>query len=163
MALDELSYVTASFVGFDANPHTGELIVHANVAEQVVEVLQRLFEAGFPIEEMRVIRADELELPPTGDGNTTTAFVCRPAVGSTSWSQHAYGLAIDINPFHNPYHRGDLVLPELASAYLDRSDVRPGMVLADGPVVAAFADIGWGWGGNWSGLVDPMHFSETSR
>jgi hypothetical protein len=159
VALDELRYVTASFVGFDGRPHTGEMIVNADAADVVVAVLRRLYESDFPIEVMRVTSRVELDLPPTGDGNTTSGFVCRPTVGATTWSQHAYGLAIDINPFHNPYHRGDVVIPELASAYLDRDDVRPGMILADDVVVSAFTDIGWGWGGSWSSLVDPMHFS----
>ena len=64
--------------------------------------------------------ADELDAPPTGDGNNTGAFACRPTRGATSYSQHAYGLAIDVNPFQNPYVKGDLVLPELASSYLER-------------------------------------------
>ena len=62
-------------------------------------------------------------------------------------------------PFHNPYLKGDLVLPELASVYLDRADQRPGMVVANDEVVQAFADIGWGWGGYWNSLKDWMHFS----
>ena len=66
---------------------------------------------------------------------------------------------IDINPFHNPYVKGDLVLPELASAYLDRENVRPGMIIEGDVVTLAFAEIGWGWGGNWKSLKDWMHFS----
>ncbi len=157
----ELRYLTMSFVGFDGRPHTGEMIVHADVARDVVAVFEQLFAAGFPIEEMRVVAAQELDAPPTGDGNNTTAFVCRPAVGQSRWSAHAYGLAIDVNPFHNPYQRDDLVLPELASSYLDRSWQRPGMVRDGGPVVSAFEGIGWTWGGRWSQPVDLMHFSAT--
>ena len=52
--------------------------------------------------------------------------MCRAARQQTNWSAHAYGLAIDLNPFDNPYQRGDLVLPELASSYLDRSWKRAG-------------------------------------
>lgn len=156
---DELSYVTVSFWGFDGDRHTGELLVNADAAGPLIQVFQRLYELHFPIEEMRIVRADELDLPPTGDGNDTTAFVCRPVVGATSWSQHAYGLAVDLNPFHNPYVKGDLVLPELASTYVDRDNVRPGMVTPD--VVAAFGDIGWGWGGDWNSLKDWMHFSSN--
>ncbi len=163
VALDELRYVTVTFWGFDGRPHTGELILNARVAEDVAGVFATLFAERFPIEEMRVVTAEELDEPPTGDGNNTTAFSCRPAVGSGSWSQHAYGLAVDVNPFHNPYRKGDLILPELSSAYLDRDDVRPGMILADGPVVAAFTDIGWGWGGWWTTLSDLHHFSENGR
>ncbi|MQA14668.1 MAG: M15 family peptidase [Pseudonocardiaceae bacterium] len=160
-APDELRYLTMSFVGFDGRPHTGEMIVHADVARVVVAAFEQLFAAGFPIEEMRVVAAAELDAPPTGDGNNTTAFVCRPVVGQTSWSAHASGLAIDLNPFQNPYQRDDLVLPELASSYLDRSWHRPGMVHDGGPAVSAFEEIGWSWGGRWSQPIDIMHFSAT--
>lgn len=161
VGVDELAYVTVSHVGFDGMAHTGELLVNADWADQVVEVFRTLYLSKFPIEQMRIIRAEEIDAPPTGDWNDTTSFVCRPAVGSSSWSQHAYGLAIDINPFHNPYSKGDLVLPELASAYVDRADVRPGMIQSGDVVVSAFADMGWVWGGNWNTLKDWMHFSAS--
>lgn len=134
-------------------------MVNAAFATQAVDIFRSLHDARFPIEQMRVIDAYEIELHPTGDFNDTTSFVCRPAVGSNSWSQHAFGTAIDMNPFHNPYLKGDLVLPELASAYTDRSAVRPGMIVAGDVVTAAFGDIGCGWGGNWNSLKDWMHFS----
>jgi hypothetical protein len=144
VTLDELRYLTMSHHGFDRRLHTGEMIVNAAFAEDVVEVFRRMFEAEFPIEQMRVTRLEEVDDHPTGDFNETGSFVCRPAVGSGNWSMHAFGLAIDVNPFHNPYVKGDLVLPELASAYLDREDVRPGMVTEGDVVTTAFAEIGWG-------------------
>jgi hypothetical protein len=153
-----------TFVGFDDRTHTGELVVHGSVADDIVAVFSALHAARFPLEEVRVIAREELTAPATGDGNVTTAFVCRPAVGSTRWSEHASGLAVDINPFHNPYVRGDLVIPELAGAYVDRTVVRPGMVLPGGPVTVAFRSIGWTWGGDWTGAAtDPMHFSRSGR
>lgn len=164
VAVDELRYVTATHVGFDALVHTGELIVHADVADDVATVLEALYAARFPIEELRVITAAELDLPPTGDGNVTSAFVCRSAVGSTRWSEHAFGRAIDVNPFHNPYVRGDLILPELAGVYTDRTTLRPGMIVAGDVVTEAFAAVGWDWGGDWTGpATDPMHFSTSGR
>jgi hypothetical protein len=163
VTLEELSYLTVSHFGFDQEFHTGEMIVNASVAEDVVEIFRRLHEARFPLEQMRVITKEEIDAHPTGDWNDTTSFVCRPAVGSESWSQHAYGLAIDINPFHNPYVKGDLVLPELASAYVDRENVRVGMIEPGDVVTESFAEIGWGWGGNWETLKDWMHFSQSGR
>ena len=159
--VDELAYLTVSHYGFDGRFHTGEIMVNATVAEDVLSVFRRLHSARFPIEQMRVIRLDEVDDPPTGDWNETTSFVCRPAVGSSGWSQHAFGLAVDINPFHNPYQKADLVIPELASVYTDRADVRVGMILSDDVVTAAFADIGFAWGGNWNTLKDWMHFSQS--
>ena len=164
VTVEELRYVTVRFVGFDGLVHTGELIVHADVAADVVSVFAALHAARFPLEEVRVIAAEELDAPPTGDGNVTSAFVCRPTVGGTRWSEHASGRAIDLNPFHNPYVRGDLVIPELAGSYVDRSDVRPGMIVPGDIVTGAFAAIGWGWGGDWTGrATDPMHFSVSGR
>lgn len=155
----DLRYVTVSFRGFDGRAHTGELLVNARAANAMVTVFGKLFAAGYPIERMRVTSAAELNAPPTGDGNTTAAFACRPVRGQTAWSQHAYGLAVDVNPFQNPYHEGTVVLPELATSYLDRGTVRPGMILPHGPVVQAFAAVGWKWGGDYRSLTDFMHFS----
>lgn len=159
----ELRYLTMSFWGFDGLHHTGEMIVNADFADDVVEVFRRLHEARFPIEEMRVVAAEELDAPPTGDGNNTTGFVCRSTVSGTTWSEHAHGRAVDINPFHNPYLRGDVVVPELASAYLDRGWDRPGMIHAGDVVTRAFAEIGWAWGGDWTSAKDWMHFSASGR
>ncbi len=105
------------------------------------------------------LRLKVMLLTPTGDGNNTGAFVCRPSRGTTSWSEHAYGRAVDINPFHNPYVKGEVVLPELASAYTDRDAARPGMIGAGDAATRAFQAIGWGWGGNWRSSRDYMHFS----
>jgi hypothetical protein len=163
VGLDDLRYVTVSFWGFDGDHHSGELLIHASAAEAIVGVFARLHEVRFPIEELRITRAEEVDAHPTGDGNLSGGFVCRSAVQTNSWSQHAYGLAVDINPFHNPYVRGDAVVPELASAYLDRDNVRPGMLTPGDVVTQAFADIGWGWGGNWSTAKDWMHFSASGR
>jgi hypothetical protein len=161
VGLADLRYVTVSFRGFDGRAHTGELVVHRRVAAGVVSVFARLYRARFPIEEMRLVTGADLEARPTGDGNNTAAFVCRAARRQTRWSAHAYGLAIDVDPFQNPYHRGDLVLPELASAYLDRGDRRPGMIHPGDVVTTAFAAIGWTWGGTWRSPKDLMHFSAT--
>ena len=163
VGLNELRYLELSFHGFDGRAHTGALVVNASVAGDVVSVFRKLFAARFPLEEMRLVTQADLDAPPTGDGNTTAAYACRPTVGSTTWSAHAYGLAVDVNPFDNPYTKGDLVLPELASSYLDRDDVRPGMITPDGVVVRAFESIGWTWGGTWRSLKDYQHFSQNGR
>jgi hypothetical protein len=159
----ELTWLRLAFWGFDDQRHTGELLVHEDVARDLVSVFGRLYAARFPLEELSIITRRELDAPPTGDGNATTAFVCRPTTGGTTYSQHAYGLAVDVNSFQNPYVSGDLVLPELASAYLHRAPDRPGMITANGTVVRAFAAIGWEWGGSWRSLKDYQHFSRNGR
>ncbi|AIY19772.2 hypothetical protein KR76_06935 [Pimelobacter simplex] len=163
VGLADLAYVTVSFRGFDGAAHTGELVLAADQAAPVVSVFRALFAAGYPIEEMRLPTTADLDAPPTGDGNDTAALVCRATRGATSWSAHAYGLAIDVNPFLNPYHKGDVVLPERASAYLDRTRTQPGIIHPGDLVVREFARIGWSWGGSWSSLQDYQHFTATGR
>lgn len=163
VGLGELRYLRVSFWGFDRRPHTGELIVNRRVAHDVVGVFATLFRARFPIEAMRIATTGDVDPHPTGDGNGSGAFFCRPMRNGSAWSAHAYGLAIDLNPFQNPYQSGDLVLPELASAYLNRGRVRPGMIRRGGVVTDAFAVIGWTWGGSWRTPRDYMHFSATGH
>jgi hypothetical protein len=160
---DQLAWVRLTFIGFEGDRHTGELLVNHDAVHDLVGVFARLYRDEFPIEEMRITTKAEQTAPPTGDGSNTTAFNCRPVRGGTSYSQHAYGRAVDVNPFQNPYLKGDLVLPELAGAYRDRSWRRPGMILPHGPVVRAFTDLGWGWGGSWHALKDLQHFSANGR
>lgn len=112
---------------------------------------------------MSITTSAEQDATPTGDGNDTVAYACRTVRGSKVTSQHAYGLAIDINPFQNPYVKGNLVLPELARAYLDRGSDMPGIITRGDAVVRASARIGWGWGGGWDGLKDYQHFSLRNR
>jgi hypothetical protein len=94
--------------------------------------------------------------------NNSSGFNCRPVSGTSRWSEHAYGRAVDINPRQNPYvtARG-AVLPPEGEAFVDRRHVRPGMV--DESVVDAFARIGWRWGGSWRSGQDYQHFSATGR
>ena len=159
----ELAWLRVAFWGFDARRHTGELLVHASAAQDLALVFRRLWQARFPLEQVVIVRSYDPDAPKTGDGNGTGGFVCRPTTGGTSYSQHAYGLAVDVTAFQTPYADEGLVLPELASAYLRRERVRPGMITADGPVVAAFREIGWQWGGEWRTLKDYQHFSRNGR
>ncbi|HYH34764.1 MAG TPA: M15 family metallopeptidase, partial [Nocardioides sp.] len=126
VAPDDLAWLRLTFWGFDAERHTGELLTHATVARDLDTVFRRLWESRFPMEQVGIVETIDEDAPPTGDGNGTGSFVCRAITGGSSYSQHAYGLAVDVNTFQNPYAREDLVIPELASAYLDRDRVRPG-------------------------------------
>jgi hypothetical protein len=157
--LSDLRYVTVAFRGFDGFAHTGELVLAAHVAEDVVGVFEKLFDTGFPIEEMRLVTTEDHHAPKTGDGNSTAAYNCRSIRGSSRWSEHALGTALDINPFHNPMLKRGSLVPEKATSYVDRDNVRPGMVVDPGVAVKAFAEIGWKWGGHWSSHKDWMHFS----
>jgi hypothetical protein len=157
--ISKLSYLTLTFRGFDGRAHTGELIVATVAADKTVSAFRVLYEQDFPIEQMRIATTEDVHAQPTGDGNDTASFVCRAARGQRRFSAHAYGLAIDINPFQNPYVKRDLVLPELADAYRGRRWVRGGMFLPGGAAVRAFTSRGFTWGGTFSSPKDYQHMS----
>jgi hypothetical protein len=95
------------------------------------------------------------------EADNTSAFNCRSATGSSRWSEHAYGRAIDVNPIENPYVEGGRTSHEASVPYLDRSRPRRGMAVEGGALVRAFDRVGWGWGGRWSGAKDYQHFSAS--
>jgi hypothetical protein len=159
----DLRLVAVTHWGFDGRAHRGELVVHEDVATAVVRVFRALHGARFPVQRMRTVDAYGGDDDASMAANNTSAYNCRRTTGGTSWSEHAYGRAIDLDPVQNPYVRGTAVAPPAGRAYLDRSDVRPGMVVAGDAVVRAFAAVGWEWGGSFRTLKDYQHFSESGR
>lgn len=164
VALGDLRLLTVRHLGFDGRVRTGRLVVHEEVAADVLRVMQRLYERRFPIRRMRLIdRYGGSDFRSIEDDNTS-AFNCRRATGSSRWSEHAYGRAIDVNPIENPYVESGRVYHDASRRYLDRSLQAPGMIHEGDAVVRAFASIGWGWGGSWAGVVkDYQHFSASGR
>ena len=102
--------------------------------------------------------------PASIEADNTSAFNCRAATGSSHWSNHAYGLAIDVNPIENPYVSGGVSSHRASAPYLDRLRHQVGTAYQGGVLVEAFRSQGWEWGGSWSGSVrDYQHFSYNGR
>jgi len=160
---DRLRLLRLSFWGFDDRPHLGTMVVHEAVVADVVAVFRMLYRQRFPIRRMQPEDAYRGSDPDSMTDDNTSAFNCRPAVapGPAHWSAHAYGQAVDVNTVENPYLDGGAVLPPAGAAYRDRGRYRPGMALPGGPLVQAFAAVGWRWGGRWSAAPDYQHFSRT--
>jgi D-alanyl-D-alanine carboxypeptidase len=166
VALGDLRRVTLTYVGFDGRPHRGALVVNRSVASAVAQAFGQLYAARFPIRRMLPIEAYGGSDFRSIEADNTSSFNCRSATGSSSWSEHAYGRAIDLDPIENPYVAGDGSTSHPASRpYVDRARVRrrPGVIAEGGAVLRAFARIGWGWGGRWSGARDYQHLSANGR
>jgi D-alanyl-D-alanine carboxypeptidase len=157
----QLRTIQLSYWGFDHRAHLGKLIVNRRVARDIVQVFRRLYAARFPIRRMvpvsRYRGSDDASMA----ADNTSGFNCRYVSGTSRWSMHAYGLAIDVNPVENPYISGGRVSPPAGRRYVDRARRRPGMALANGVLVRAFGSVGWIWGGNWTSSLDYQHFSTT--
>ena len=164
VALSDLRYLQLSYIGFDGDAHTGEMAIHKDYSVQVATLFERLYNARWPIHRMRLVDDYGANDGRSMAANNTSGFNCRRVAGSRSWSAHAYGAAIDINPVQNPDLTGTSVAPRAGRPFatVDRSaDAHPppGVITANGPVVRAFARIGWEWGGTWSSANDYQHFS----
>jgi len=159
--LRELRVIHMTFWGFDRTAHTGELVVHRRWADDLVHVFRRIYRARFPIRRMRAIDRYDGDDHRSMRADNTSAFNCRHVAGTTRWSQHAYGRAIDLNPVENPYVSGRHVSPRAGRRFADRSLHRRGMVHRGDVAWRAFHRLGWGWGGSWSGARDYQHFSAT--
>ena len=159
-----LRELTLRFYGFDHHSHLGHLVVATSVVPRVIAVFRQLYAIRFPIRRMIAVDAYGGSDDRSVAADNTAGFNCRAAVapGTPSWSRHAYGLAIDVNPVENPYLEGTLVIPPAGAAYRNRAAMRPGMVIAGRTVVAAFARQGWRWGGTLA-FPDYQHFSDNGR
>ena len=164
VALRDLRVVTAAYRGFDGRTRTGRIVVHRDVAPGVLAVFRRLYAQRFPIRRMVPVDAYGGSDFRSIEADNTSAFNCRYVDGTTRWSEHAYGRAIDLNPIENPYVTSSGTTSHRASLpYLRRVPYRPGMAVEGGVVVRAFAAAGWSWGGRWSGARDYQHFSASGR
>jgi D-alanyl-D-alanine carboxypeptidase len=163
VGIEDLRLVTLVHWGYDGLVHSGELVVHQDHADAMVRAFRALFDARFPIERMQLVDVFGGDDAASTRANNTAAFNCRSVVGRPGvWSEHAYGRAIDVNPLVNPYTLDPNVSDPALSRYLDRDQDVAGMIRAGDAAVAAFAAVGWTWGGTWSS-PDYQHFSATGR
>jgi D-alanyl-D-alanine carboxypeptidase len=160
---DDLAYLTLDHVTFDGTAPTvggtarGELVVAAALAGRTIALFRRLWELGFPIRQLRLVddfaASDEASMA----ADNSSAFNFRVVDGTDVLSQHALGRAIDLNPVENPWRRPDRLVPAAGAAFADRRELRPGMFVRPGPVVAALDELGWEWGGDWRHAFDDHH------
>lgn len=163
VGFDQLRMLEVPYWSFEGTTRRGTLIVNADVAEAVLGVFEQLHASRFPIQRMEAI--DPLPVDDTSrvSSNITVAFKCRSVRGGSSWSQHAYGRAVDINPVDNPSVTDGVATPPLGADRIDRGLDAPGMIHEGDEVTRLFDGIGWGWGGRWSSHQDYMHFSVNGQ
>jgi D-alanyl-D-alanine carboxypeptidase len=155
--LDGLAHVEVDHVDFTGAARRGELVVARAIGDATVALFARLFAIGFPIRSLRLI--DELDADDDRSmaADNSSAFNFRVVAGTQVLSQHAHGLAIDLNPVENPWVTPASFVPAAGEPYLDRARIRPGMLVRPGPVVAILDELGWEWGGDWRHASDYHH------
>jgi len=162
----DLRYIRLKHRNFYGSEKMGELIVHKDVAEEVVAIFRELYKIGYPIRQMRLVSDFRGSDWRSIEADNTSAFNCRKATGSKKWSKHSYGKAIDLNSIENPYvsrsgsivHMESLKYRKRVHRYNTSAD--RAVLLKSDKAVKIFKKHGWKWGGDWHGVKDYQHFSK---
>ncbi len=170
---DRLSVVSFDFTNFQGDTEQGTVTVLDAFAPYVQTIFDDLHRQAFPLAKARGLEHYMGDDGESMADNNTSAFNGRPITGGTSWSLHAYGAAIDLNPVQNPYigiqPNGEAMIDPMASArtFVNRMQYRPDKPERFGlaePVVDTFADNGFvNWGGYFNFPIDYQHFEVGPR
>lgn len=162
LPLSQLNYIKVLHYGFDGVVHEGELIVNKQIADDIIEIFKELFEAKYPIEKMTLIDEYNADDDISMEDNNTSCFNYREIQGTSTLSNHSYGMAIDINPLYNPYVKENsketIILPKSARSYTDRELDCEYYIKKDDICYNAFIKRGFTWGGDWKSVKDYQHF-----
>ena len=159
---EDLRYLHLLHVGFDGETHEGEMVVNVHIAETVLDIFRELYEAGYPIEKIRLVDEYDADDEASMEDNNSSSFNFRFISHTTRISKHGLGAAIDINTLYNPYTKivdGErIVEPVTAEAYLDRDADFPYKIDHDDLCYKLFTENGFEWGGDWEDRKDYQHF-----
>ncbi|SFN63682.1 D-alanyl-D-alanine carboxypeptidase [Pseudobutyrivibrio sp. UC1225] len=160
--LSDLRYLHVKHIGFDGQPHDGEIICNKYIAEDLLEIFEELYNAGYPIEKIRLVDEYNADDESSMADNNSSSFNFRFISYTTKISKHGYGLAMDINTLYNPYVKtvdGQLSIePANAAAYVDRTQDFPYKIDENDLAYKLFTVHGFEWGGAWKKSKDYQHF-----
>ncbi len=157
--LENLRLVDVYYYGFDDKLHKGQLVVHKEIVLDMIEIFEIIRESRFPIGKVIPISKYGWSDENSMKDNNTSAFNYRFISGSRVISNHAAGLAIDINPALNPYIKNGSSFPE--NSIYDTS--KAGTIISGSQLVKEFKQRGWDWGGHWKSLKDYQHFEKKLK
>lgn len=165
ISYDMLRYVHVLYYDFDNECQSGELICHKAIARDLTEIFYALYEARYPIEKIKLVDEYQGDDDLSMQDNNTSCFNYR-ALPSGRLSNHAYGLAIDINPLYNPYityaKDGTVkIAPQGGENYADRDQTFIGKIDKEDLAYQLFLQHGFTWGGNWRSSKDYQHFEKA--
>jgi len=155
--LAALRLIDVSYYGFDGKLHMGQIVVHSSVEQDIRGIFTLIREVRFPLNSViPIVRyncSDEASMAT----NNSSAFNYRFIAGTQRLSRHASGLAVDLNPFQNPvsYNSGEILPP--GAVYQPET---AGTLSESSPVVQAFLQLGWRWGGHFLHVQDYHHFEK---
>ena len=168
ISYDDLRYVSVLYYNFKGIERFGELICNKAIAQDMVEIFYELYTNEYQIEQIRLIDEYNGDDTLSMQDNNTSCFNYRVVDGTASLSKHALGLAVDINPFFNPYvvYKNDgtaYISPQGSETYADRSKEFAYKIDENDLCYKLFKEHGFTWGGNWNSCKDYQHFQKVPK
>lgn len=139
------------YIDFNGNEKTGILEVHNEVKDEVISIFNEIKSIKFPIFQIKTVDNYDFDDEKSVIANNTSGYNFRFVKDTTKLSDHAIGLAIDINPKQNPW------LHPSALNLFKYNPGEKGTIEVDDQIVKIFSKYGWSWGGNWKN-PDYQHF-----
>lgn len=166
ISYEDLRYIHILHYNFEGVSTEGELICNAAIAADLLDIFHELYRNEYQLEKVRLIDEYAGDDTASMEDNNTSCFNYRVVEGTTSLSKHALGLALDINPFYNPYvtyekDGSTRISPADAALYADRSLSFPYKIDENDLCYKLFIEHGFIWGGNWNSSKDYQHFQKT--
>ncbi len=163
----DLRYLVVSYKDFSGMDRQGELICNKAIADDLLDIFRNLYNAGYRIDKIRLVDEYAADDDLSCLDDNTSCFNYRTVEGSKNLSKHALGLAIDINPFYNPYvtYPGGKIriTPPGSEKYADRSADFPHKIDKNDLAYKEFTAHGFTWGGDWKSLKDYQHFQKNVK
>lgn len=157
---EDLRYLQVSYVGFDGESHVGEIICNKAISEDLLDIFEQLYDAKYEIERVELVDNYNGDDEASMEANNSSCFNFRFIAGTTKLSNHAKGMAIDINPLYNPYITSSGFTPINAGDYVDRSTVFAHKIDENDLCYQLFMEHGFSWGGSWTHSKDYQHFEK---
>ncbi len=159
----ELRRVRILYVGFDKKTHIGELITNKKIAAVCRDIFKKLYFKNYELKRVQPIDAYDGDDEASMEANNTSCFNHRVVAGSSTLSKHAYGMALDINPRHNPYviKSTGYVSPKNGKKFANRSKKFKHKITHKDLVYKLFHKEGFFWGGDWIYTKDYQHFQKS--
>ena len=161
----DLRYLRVLHYDLQGQRQQGELVCNRLIADDLLDIFKKLFEAHYPIERIRLIDDYAADDERSMTHNNTSCFCYRQVAGSSRLSKHAMGLAIDINPLYNPCVKkrkdgSTWIQPAAARKYANRQKTYPYKIEKEDLCYRLFIEHGFSWGGNWRSSKDYQHFEK---
>lgn len=162
----DLRYLLLLHRDLEGRAVVGEMVVNKQIAADVLSIMEQLFIESYPIEKVRLIDYFDADDEKSMSANNTSCFNWREISGSSNFSKHATGMAIDINPLYNPYYKSskgkETIQPAAGKPYLNRQAQFPYKITKGDLCHKLFTAHGFKWGGSWTSLKDYQHFEKAA-